>query len=336
MNHTEDTLAVIADLPKLELHLHHEGAAPPAFIRGLAQEKSISLDGVFDASGGYAFSGFERFLRTYEAATSVLKSPQDYARLTTALLEECADNGAVYVESFLSPDFCGGGDLGAWREYLHAIEEAAAAAERDIGITLRGIVTCVRHFGPDKARRAARCAAETAGGFITGYGMGGDENMGELGDFAYSFDMAREAGLHLTVHAGEWRGPSEVAAALDELRVARIGHGVRAIEDHALVARLAEENICLEVCPGSNVALGVYDSLSRHPIQALRDCGVPVTVSTDDPPFFHTTLRDEYRALAQTFDWQADAFRALNQTALAHAFCDDDTRKTIAKRLEAA
>ena len=333
-DHDEATLAAIAALPKVELHLHHEGAAPPAFIRGLAQEKSISLDGVFDAAGGYAFAGFERFLRTYEAATSVLKTPQDYARLTTALLEECARNGVVYVESFLSPDFCGGGDLGAWREYLHAIEEAARAADRDMGITLRGIVTCVRHFGPDTAKRAALCAAETAGPFITGFGMGGDENMGDLGDFAYSFDMAREAGLHLTVHAGEWRGPREVAAALDVLRVERVGHGVRAAEDPALVARLAEENICLEVCPGSNVALGVHQSLAHHPIQKLRDAGVPVTVSTDDPPFFHTTMRDEYLGLAQTFGWHEADFRALNDTALAHAFCDAETRAIIAKRLE--
>ncbi len=335
MSHTEESLAAIADLPKVELHLHHEGAAPPAFIRGLAQEKSIDLTGVFDARGGYAFDGFTRFLRTYEAATSVLQSPEDYARLTTAVLEECARNGVVYVESFLSPDFCGGGDLGAWREYLHAIRDAALQAERDMGITLRGIVTCVRHFGPDKARRASLCAAETAGDFITGYGMGGDENAGALKDFAYSFDMAREAGLRLTVHAGEWRGPSEVKAALDDLRVERIGHGVRAAQDPALVERLAEAGICLEVCPGSNVALGVFGSLRDHPIATLRKAGVPVTVSTDDPPFFHTTLRDEYAALARTFDWEEDDFRALNRTALAHAFCDAETAKTIADRLEA-
>ncbi|SIS65638.1 adenosine deaminase [Roseivivax lentus] len=335
MPHTEESLAAIADMPKVELHLHHEGAAPPAFIRGLAQEKSVNLSGVFDARGGYAFAGFERFLRTYEAATSVLQSPEDYARLTTALLEECARNGVVYVESFLSPDFCGGGDLGAWHEYLHAIRDAAERAERDMGVTLRGVVTCVRHFGPDKARLASRCAAETAGDFITGYGMGGDENAGALKDFAYSFDMAREAGLRLTVHAGEWRGPSEVRSALDDLGVHRIGHGVRAAEDPALVDRLAEAGICLELCPGSNVALGVYERLGAHPIERLRRAGVPITVSSDDPPFFHTTMRDEYLNLARTFDWDEEEFGALNRTALAHAFCDADTKKKIADRLEA-
>ena len=333
--HTEESLAAIAEMPKLELHLHHEGAAPPSFIRGLAKEKGLNLDGVFRSDGSYAFSGFEHFLSVYEAATTVLKTPEDYHRLTVALLEESASNGVIYTESFLSPDFCGGGDLGAWREYLAAIREAADLCERDMGITLRGIVTCVRHFGPDKAKKAARCAAETAGEFITGYGMGGDENRGSLKDFAYSFDMAREAGLQLTVHAGEWRGPREVAEAVDDLRVSRIGHGVRAAEDPALMDRLAENGICLEVCPGSNVALGVYHRLEAHPIETLRDRGVPITVSTDDPPFFHTTMRDEYVSLARTFGWQAEDFARLNATALAHAFCDEVTRDAIAKRLEA-
>ena len=173
---TEEDLAGIADLPKVELHLHHEGAAPPAFIRGLAKEKSVNLSGVFREDGSYAYRDFVHFLSVYEAATEVLKTPRDYARLTTALLEDCAKNGVIYCETFISPDFCGGGDLGAWREYLHAMQEAAAEAERDMGITLRGIVTCIRHFGPDKARPAARCAAETAGDWIVGFGMGGDEN----------------------------------------------------------------------------------------------------------------------------------------------------------------
>ncbi|MCE0505141.1 adenosine deaminase [Roseivivax sp. GX 12232] len=334
IRHDEESLAAIANLPKVELHLHHEGAAPPEFIRRLGEEKSIRLDGVFDADGGYAFSGFERFLRTYEAATAVLKSPEDFHRLTLALLEQSAENGVVYTESFLSPDFCGGGDISAWQDYLAAIREAAEIAERDMGVTLRGVVTCVRHFGPDQARRAARCAAETAGDFITGFGMGGDENQGALKDFAWSFDMAREAGLQLTVHAGEWRGPAEVASAVDDLRVARIGHGVRAAEDPALVEQLAEAGICLEVCPGSNVALGVYKRLADHPIARLRRAGVPVTVSTDDPPFFHTTMRDEYVNLARCFGWHAEDFTTLNRTALAHAFCDETTRAAIAKRLD--
>jgi adenosine deaminase len=322
-------------LPKVELHLHLEGAAPPAFIRGLAAEKAIDIGGIFDARGGYAFTDFGHFLRVYEAATSVLTTPRDYARLTRAVLEESAASGVVYCETFLSPDFCGNRDPGAWREYLHAIREAAEAAERDSGIVLRGIVTCIRHFGPDKARQTARCAAETAGAFITGFGIAGDERAGASRDFAWAFDMAREAGLRLTAHAGEWGGPDSVRAALDDLRVERIGHGVRAIEDPALVDRLAEAGTVLEVCPGSNLALGLYPDLRAHPIAELDRRGVRVTVSTDDPPFFATTMEREYAALAAAFGWDTAQFARIARTSLDAAFCDADTRARVHKRLEA-
>ncbi len=330
----EEQLDRIMRLPKVELHLHHEGAAPPAFIRGLAKEKSVNLGGVFKPDGSYAFRDFVHFLSVYEAATSVLKTPEDYARLTKAVLEESAANDVIYSETFLSPDFCGGGDVGAWREYLHAIMDAAAEAERDHGIILRGIVTCIRHFGPDKAKAAARCAAETAGDWITGFGIAGDEMKGKPKDFAYGFDMAREAGLRLTAHAGEWGGAQSVRDAIDDLGVERIGHGVHAINDLPLVDKLVENEIILEVCPGSNVNLDVYPSLAAHPIEKLRERGVKVTVSTDDPPFFHTTMRDEYLNLARTFGWDETVFFEINDTAARAAFCDEDTRTRVLKRLE--
>lgn len=326
----------VTDLPKVELHLHIEGAAPPAFIRGLAKEKNIDLSGVFNEDGSYAFTDFWHFLKVYEAATEALKTPEDFGRLTTAVLQESAANGVIYTEAFISPDFCGGGDLGAWREYLQAIEEAARAAEVKDGIILKGIVTPVRHFGPENAKKSALCAAETVGGFITGLGMGGDEKFGQPGDFAYAYDMAREAGLRLTCHAGEWGGPDSIRACLDDLKVERIGHGVRAIEDPALVERLAKDGIVLEVCPGSNIALGVYSKWSDHPIEKLREYGVKVTISTDDPPFFHTTMKREYDRLAETFGYNADSFTEFNITAAHAAFCDADTRAALIKRLETA
>jgi adenosine deaminase len=225
--------------PKVELHLHLEGAAPPSFIRGLAAERSVDLSGIFDESGAYAYDGFVDFLRVYEAATSVLASPEDYARLTAAVLDQSAESGVIYTEAFLSPDFCGGRDVTAWRDYLAAIREAADGHE----VEMRGIVTCIRHFGPDRARQTAVCAAETAGDFVTGFGMAGDEGKGAKSDFAWSFDCAREAGLRLTCHAGEWGGPDSVRGALD-LGAERIGHGVRAIEDPALVETLAARLRC--------------------------------------------------------------------------------------------
>ena len=323
------------DLPKLELHLHLEGAAPPGFIRAMAQRKGVDLSRIFDERGAYAYRDFPDFLRVYEAACTVLTSPQDFHDLTLAVLEQSAENGVVYTEAFLSPDFCGGGDLAAWRDYLAAIEAAAALAEAQSGIVMRGCVTCIRHFGPEQARKIARCAQETAGRFITGFGLAGDESMLQPKDFSYAFDAAREAGMGLTAHAGEWGGPDSVRDALRDLHVTRIGHGVRAIEDPALVDQLAETGVVLEVCPGSNVALGLYPALAQHPIDRLRRAGVKLTVSTDDPPFFHTTMTREYQALADQFGWEAPEFDAINRMALDAAFCDPETRSALAKKLEA-
>ena len=315
--------------PKVELHLHLEGAADPAFIRGLAAEKSVDTQKIFDKSGAYKYDSFNEFLAVYEAATFALKSPEDFKRLTQSVLENLAEHNVVYAETFVSPDFCGGRDVGAWREYLEAMQEAHVE-----GVTLKGIVTCIRHFGPDKARETARCAAETAGDWIVGFGMGGAEDVGAAGDFARAFDMAREAGLRLTSHAGEWGGAQSIWDTLEDLKVERIGHGVQAIDDPKLVDYLAETGIVLEVNPGSNIALGVYANLAQHPIAKLRDAGVKVTVSTDDPPFFQTTMTKEFERLEQVFGWGVDDFNLLNKTALEAAFCDAGTKDLIAKRLE--
>ncbi|OAN75356.1 adenosine deaminase [Jannaschia sp. EhC01] len=318
------------ELPKVELHLHLEGAAPPAFIRGLAQEKRIDISGIFTEDGGYAYRDFNHFLEVYEAACSVLTGPEEFARLTRAVLEESVSHGVIYTEAFLSPDFCGGADKGAWQEYLAAMEEAAASVPE---ITLRGIVTCIRHFGPEQARKVAACAADTAGDFIVGFGMGGAEDVGAPADYKWSFDCAREAGLQITTHAGEWGGAKSVRDSIEALDPVRIGHGVQAIDDPALCDLLAERKITLEVCPGSNVFLGVYPRLDKHPIERLRERGVKVTVSTDDPPFFRTTMTREYEALARTFGYDEAVFAELNQTALDAAFCDAATKETIRKRL---
>ncbi|WP_421704886.1 adenosine deaminase [Aliiroseovarius sp.] len=322
------------DFPKLELHLHLEGAAPPALIRQMAFEKKLDISNIFTPDGGYDYRDFWHFLEVYEAATSVLTGPEEFKRLTAAVLEESAAHGVIYTEAFLSPDFCGGRDVGAWREYLHAIREAADEARAAHGIEMRGVITAIRHFGGDLARETALCAQETAGDFITGFGMGGDEKAGHPKDFAYAFDMAREAGLRLTTHAGEWGGADEVRASLDTLKVERIGHGVQSIDDAALVERLVREGTVLEVCPGSNVFLGVYPDLTAHPIERLRAAGVKVTVSTDDPPFFRTTMTKEYEDLERVFGWDAARFTEVNLVAAEAAFCDEETRAALRKTVE--
>lgn len=317
------------DMPKIELHLHLEGAAPPDFIRGLAAEQGKDLSAIFKPDGGYAYRDFDHFLSVYEAACSVLTGPDAFKRLTQAVLEELAAQGVVYAETFVSPDFCGGGDVGAWREYLAAMEEAHVE-----GVTLKGIVTAIRHFGPERSKAPALCAAETFGSFVRGFGIAGAELMGKPSEFTWAFDCAREAGLHLTGHAGEWGDAASIRDAWQTWGLARIGHGVRAAEDPALMDDLAEAGVTLECCPGSNVFLGVYPSLDKHPIETLRARGVKVTVSTDDPPFFDTTMTREFDGLARTFGWGEEDFAEMNANALAAAFCDEETRAEIAKRLD--
>ena len=157
------------------------------------------------------------------------------------------------------------------------------------------------------------------------------------GDFAYSFDMAREAGLRLTAHAGEWGGPSSVRDTLDHLRVERIGHSVCARwKTPHWWRRLAKTGVTLEVCPGvERCAWGVYPDWASHPVERLRKAGVSVTVSTDDPPFFHTDMRREYVRLSETFQWDDEHFRQINRTAARAAFCDGSTRDALLARIEA-
>ncbi len=321
-------------VPKVELHLHLEGAAPPDFIRGLAAEKGMDIAGAFDGAGGYRWGDFAEFLATYELACSVLREPEDFRRLVEAVLARSAEQGVIYTEIFLAPDLCGDGSAAAWAEYLAAMEAGAEAAEIEHGILCRFIPTAIRHFGAARAEHAARLSAASAGGRVVGFGMGGEERFGVPSDFAPAFAIAAEAGLGLTVHAGEVCGPESVRAALDALPVSRIGHGVRAIEDPELVARIADEGIVLEVNPGSNIALGLYDDLAAHPIARLREAGCRVTISTDDPPYFHTDLSGEYAGLAQAFGWSGTDFAAMNLTAVAAAFCDADLKDTLRARLE--
>lgn len=322
-------------MPRIELHLHLEGGAPADFIRGLAAEQGVDLGRIFTGEGSYACRDFTRLRRVQAATTSVLTSPEAYHRLTRAVLAESAAHGVIYTEAFLSPDACGNGDPVAWQEYLAAIQDAAARAQAQDGITLRGIVTAHRHFGLDRAKAVALCAAETAGSFVRGFGIAGDGMAGKLRDFAWGFDCAREAGLHLTAHAGERGGAPSVWEALQILRVERIGHGVQAIDDPALVDHLAESGTVLECCPGADIALGLCPDWPGHPINQLRTAGVKVTVSTDAPPFFHTTMTVEYDRLAKTFGWDAAVFADITQTALHAAFCDKDTRAALARKLEA-
>lgn len=321
--------------PKFDLHLHLEGAAPPAFVRGLAREKHMDLSGLFNAAGQYQFAGYQSFRRAHAAACDALQTPQDYHRLTLSVLEGAAAAGVIYCEILLSPDLCCG-DLLAWRDRLDAIIDASRLAEAHLGVTTRGLAIARRDLGPEVARKSARCAAETAGDWLVGFGLTGDETICEPKEFAWGFDAAREAGLRPFAEAGMRAGPNSIRDTIRALGVARIAHGARAIEDLALVDQLAEEGQVLICCPAADLAWGLYPNWRAHPVHALRERGVKVTLATSHPAWVQTTIdRDQVR-LAEAFDWDDGVFAAIARTSIDAAFCDSDTRDRIAKKLEAA
>ena len=321
-------------LPLVDLHCHIEGAAGPDFVRACARRNHVRLpDGMFRADGAYACDDFLHFLRTYETACSAICTARDYADLTFTVLTGAAAKGLIYGEMFISSVHPAEAGI-AYPDFVEAIAHGYQRAHAHSGVEARFILTAIRHLGPKRAERTARLAHQYPHPLVTGFGMAGDENQGEPADFARAFAIARDASLQLTVHAGEVCGPHSVAAALDALRPARIGHGVQAIEDAALVARLADEGVTLEICPGSNIALGVYEAYAQSPLLRLRDAGVKVVLGSDDPPYFHTDIANEYAQVQQAFALPYAGMRAISRTAIEAAFCDEETKARLLAQVE--
>ena len=233
---------------------------------------------------------------------------------------------------FISPDHAREAGLSP-EAYVNGLGEGICRATESHGIEGRLIVTCLRHSDAESAVEVARFAARRSHPAITGFGMGGDERMGSHADFARAFDIARDAGLGITTHAGELVGPESVRDAIDHVRPTRIGHGVRAIEDPALVEQLADQGIVLEVCPGSNVSLSVFRDFGDHPFAALREAGVKVTLNSDDPPYFGTSLGAEYAIAQEVFGMSDAELVETTRTALEAAFVDEETRSRLLAKL---
>jgi adenosine deaminase len=313
---------------KAELHVHVEGAAGPDLIRRIAERNHVRVpDGVFDEDGGFRWRDFLDFLATYDAATSVIRTGEDYRDIVYEYLVACAGEGAIYVELTASADHAAGAGLSD-AEHVAALAQGIDDARAETGIEARVVMSCVRHLGPAKAREVARRTVEGPHPYVTGFGMGGDEAHHPAGEFAGAFAIARDAGLGLTVHAGEWDGPESVRQGL-ALGVTRIGHGVRAAEDPELVRELAARGTVLEVCPTSNVVLGLYRGYDAHPLPALRAAGVPVTLGSDDPPYWHASIGGEYEVAADHFGLGEEALREITRTALRAAFVEEDVRRLL-------
>ena len=320
-------------VPKVELHCHLEGTAPPELVGRLARRNGIRLpESQFSTEDGFAWGDFSEFLQVYDLASSVICTPHDYRDVTYEYLATCAGEGAIYVEVMSSPDHAAAAGMD-YDAHLEGIAQGIDDAQKDHGIIGRLIVTCVRHLGPARALAVAQQVKASPHPYVVGFGMGGDERMHEPVDFAPAFNLVREAGLYCTVHAGEWAGPESVQAALEALPVTRIGHGVRAIEDSAVLDEVLRREIHLEVCPTSNIATGLYPDPVSHPLLRLCQAGVSLSLNSDDPPYFATSIGREYTAAASVFDLSLDDLMQISRDALAAAFVDTATRTRLLERV---
>jgi adenosine deaminase len=278
----------------------------------------------------FVYDGFLDFLRAYDDAASVIRTGEDYRDITYEYLRSCAQQGAIYVELTASPDHAALVGLSD-TEHLAGIAQGIDDA-RVYGIEGRILISAVRNFGVEQALRVARHAAERPHPYVVGFSMAGDEENHPAHLFAEPYAIAAAAGLGCTMHAGEWAGAESVRAAL-ELPITRISHGVRAIEDPALVAELAQREITLECCPTSNVVLGVYDSYEEHPLRRLADAGVRITLGSDDPPYFGASIGGEYEIARDRLGFDEERLKVITATAIDAAFCGDGLKAELAARL---
>jgi adenosine deaminase len=321
------------DVPKAELHVHLEGTAKPELIRRIAQRNGVGLpDGLFEDDDTFRWRDFLDFLRTYDLAASVIRTGEDYRDITYEYLRDCAAEGAVYVELIASLDH--GAQVGLPDdEHIAAIAQGIDDAAKH-GITGRILSSCVRNFGVESAEDVARRTLKLDHPYIVGWNMAGDEAGYPPPPYAKAFAMVAEAGLGCSAHAGEHAGPESIRQALELPGVTRISHGVRAIEDPELVRELADRDIVLEVCPGSNVALGVYPSFAEHPLRTLDEAGITVTLGSDDPPYFATSIGREYEIAHEHLAYDRQSLLHITENALDAAFSDEQTVKAVRGRLK--
>jgi adenine deaminase len=313
-------------LPKCELHIHVEGSLEPEFLFALAQRNGVSLayDSVEGLRRAYQFSRLQDFLDIYYQGMSVLRTEQDFYDLTWAYLE-CARRANVrYLEMFFDPQ--GHTARGApFAHVINGLHRAANDAAARLGVEARLILCFLRHLDEADAERTLDEALTHRDKFI-GVGLDSTEVGHPPEKFTRVFRRAREAGLFLTAHAGEEGPPEYIWQALDMLGVERIDHGNRAIEDPVLLARLARDGVPLTMCPLSNLRLCVTPDLARHPLKAMMDKGILVTVNSDDPAYFGGGLADNYRAIGNALRLDDKEIAMIARNGWSASFMSDDAK----------
>jgi aminodeoxyfutalosine deaminase len=292
---------------KAELHVHLEGSVQPETVAEL--DPTISVE---TAREKYRVTDFAGFLEAYKWVNRLLRTPDDYALITRRLLQDLESENVVYAEINVSVGVM------LWKqqpvsEMFHAIRQAAS----DSNVEVRWIFDAIRHFGADHGMQVAQLAVEHGDTGVVAFGIGGDEARGPAEGFYDVFDFVRRNGLAVVPHAGETVGPGSIWASLRG-GATRIGHGIRAAEDPDLMRHLRDNDIPLEVCITSNVRTGVVGSLDAHPVRRLFDAGVPITLNTDDPGMFGTTLSREYQIASEKFGFHEEELKAVVENAFRY------------------
>lgn len=323
-------------IKKAELHVHLEGTISPQLAAQLARKNKISLpEGLLTPDGqAYAYRDFLHFLQVYDVVADVIKKPEDYYDVTFDYLKRNAEEGVIYIEMMYSPDHAEMISKIPSREHLAAIAQAIDDCEHQYQITGRIIVTAVRHFGVASAIRVAETALKEHLQCVVGFGLGGDEVNFPPALFKRAYDIADAGGLACTVHAGEHVDASGMIEAMDALPIRRIGHGVMSIHSPETMARLIDKQIALEICPSSNVSLRLFPSVAQHPFKKLFDAGITVSINSDDPPFFRTTLAHEYALVQEVFGYSDEAMHRFTHMAIDASFASDETKRMLKVRVQ--
>ena len=326
----------IAGLPKAELHVHHVGSASPRIVSELAARHEgrtpVPADPAVLADY-FAFRDFAHFIEVYLSVVDLIRDPEDVRLLTYEIARELGRQQVRYAELTVTPYSHVRRGIPA-PAFCEAIEDARIRAAADFGVALRWCFDIPGEAGPAAAEETLRIALGERPDGLVSFGLGGPEVGVPRGQFKPYFDEARAAGLHSVPHAGETTGPQTVWDAIHELGAERIGHGISSAGDPALMAHLAEHGITLEVCPTSNVRTRAVASLDEHPLRTLAAAGVPVTVNSDDPPMFGTTLEQEYAVAARLLDLDAAGVADLARAAVTASFLPAEGRAALLAEID--
>lgn len=330
---------LIDRLPKAELHLHLEGSVEPELALALARRHGRRLPGDEDGAEGlrrhYRFKDFREFVRLYVAISACVNEAEDFAAIAVDLARKLAAENVRYAEVTVTPMTHVARGV-APEAVLAGLAEGRARAREAYGVELAWVFDIVRIFF-DQAAPTLEMALRGQKDGVIGLGFAGPEApQWPTAPFAPLFTRARAAGLRSLPHAGEMDGPSSVWAALRDLQADRIGHGVRCLEDPALVDHLRAREVPLEVCPTSNLGIGLFPALAEHPLPELLAAGLAVSLASDDPPMFATSLSEEYRRCAAAFEWDAPQVARIAANSVRHSFMAEDAKARLLAEQAAA